>query len=150
MKGFNHNVHYLENFDFDKRGKLENEQIPKDMLVLIMIQSSSCPHCEKAKPLFQAFADKMSDKVFCTTIQTNGYKRPKTEIPLGKRLNNFIKEFNGVPEYVLYKNRLIINAKTTGRNVECLTKFCAPYLESSRKRSSPKRSSRKRSSDKRI
>lgn len=139
MEGFNHNVHYLEDFDFNKRGKLTNKQIPKNMLVLIMIQSSSCPHCEKAKPLFQAFADKMSDKVFCTTIQTNGYKRPKTEIPLGKRLNNFIQEFNGVPEYVLYKNRRIINAKTTGRNVECLTNFCAPYLERSRKRSSRKR-----------
>jgi hypothetical protein len=34
MKGFNHNVHYLENFDFDKRGELTNEQIPKNMLVL--------------------------------------------------------------------------------------------------------------------
>lgn len=150
MEGFNHNVHYLENFDFDEEGELTNKQIPKNMLVLIMIQSSSCPHCEKAKPLFQAFADKMSDKVFCATIQTNGYKRPKTEIPLGKRLNNFIQEFNGVPEYVLYKNRRIINAKTTGRNVECLTNFCAPYLESSRKRSSDKKRLSKRSSRKRI
>ena len=150
MEGFNQKVHYLEDFDFDEVGNLTNKQIPKNMLVLIMIQSSSCGHCDDAKPLFQDFANEMSDKVFCATIQTNGYKKKKTEIPLGERLNKFIPDFKGVPDYALYKNGKIIDTKTSGRNVELLKKFCAPHLKiKSLKRKSPKRKSPKRKSPKR-
>lgn len=131
IKDFNHNVHYMQNLDFDKSGNLRLEkltEIPKNMLVLIMIQSSDCKFCEDAKFDFQDFANIMSGKVFCATIQINGYKEPETEIPLGKRFKE-LEIFNGVPEYVLYKNgRHIATLNSNNRDVNELTNFCNTYL----------------------
>ena len=128
FKEFNDNVHYMQDFDFNKKGKLTNKQIPKDMLVLIMIQASWCKFCKDAKPAFQDFANIMSDKVFCATIQINGHLYPETEIPLGERFKK-LKIFNGVPEYVLYKNgRHIATLNSNNRDVNELTKFCNTYF----------------------
>ena len=128
LKEFNDNVHYMEDFDFDKKGNLINKQIPTDMLVLIMIQASWCKFCKDSKPAFQDFANQMSKNVFCGTIQENGHKKPKSEIPLGKRLKKIIPDFNGFPDYALYKNGKIINVKTTDRDVNSLKKFCEPHI----------------------
>lgn len=99
MTNYFHNIPYLENEDFDKVGNLiikENKNRP----ILIMIQSSTCHYCIKAKSDFEKLFDKYKNKIFFATIQINGNK--ESEQNLMKRIPKFLPFFNGVPTFVLY------------------------------------------------
>ena len=122
-------VAYMVNDDFDINGSLITKEIPSGIPVLIMIQSSWCHYCNVAKPAFQDFANKYKDqkKIFCATIQIDGYKEKKSEKTLANRLKNFIPNYNGgVPHYVLYVNKEPINRKEEGRSLKDLEQFCFP------------------------
>jgi len=124
MKYLNKPVAYLEDSDFDSAGNLTNSQIPKDIPVIIMAQTTWCPHCTNAKPAFQEFANKNEGKVFCVTIQADG-DRP-SEKALGKRMKTIYKDFRGFPEYLYYKGGKRVDKKIKGRGVNDLQDFASP------------------------
>ena len=123
------NLHYLVRGDFDNNGNLINKDVPKNIPVLIMMQSSKCPYCVDAKPEFQIFVDQANKKrIFCATIQTNGYKEKEKEIKLGRHMQKIIPKHKGVPEYLLYFNTKLIGKKDTpGRSAKDLKEFCKSH-----------------------
>lgn len=121
MNYFTKNVAYLEDFDFNSTGDLINPQIPKDLPVVIMLQSSWCPHCTSAKPAFQEFANKHAGKIFCATIQADGER--ESEKKLGKRVGTLKTNFRGFPDYLLYKGGKRVPKEITGRGVQHLEQF---------------------------
>ena len=114
-------VAYLEDQDFDKDGNLIAQGIPNGVPVVIMLQSSWCPHCTSAKPEFQAFAEATEGYVFCATIQVDG-DRP-SEKALGDRIKILKPRFRGFPDYLLYKNGIKIEREIQGRDVRHLRDF---------------------------
>ena len=62
MSNFDYPVAYLEDSDFTKEGELSNKEIPTDMPVVVMLQSSWCGHCKKAKPIWDALKEKYHGK----------------------------------------------------------------------------------------
>jgi len=121
MSDFEFPVAYLEDSDFTKDGKLSNKDIPSDLPVVVMMQSSWCGHCKKAKPAFQEFANKMQGKVFCATIQADGDRQ--SEKDLGNRLKTIKSDFIGFPTYVLIKDGIVSDKKINGREVTDLIEF---------------------------
>ena len=121
MKHLYEPVYYLENGDFDEMGNLKNDNIPKNMPVVIMIQTKYCPHCTMAKPAFQNFAELSEGKVFCASIEGDG-DRPG-EVELAKKISNFFPNFRGFPDYVLYKNGKLVPRTISGRTEEHLFEF---------------------------
>lgn len=121
MLYLNKPVAYLEEQDFDQEGNLVAPGVPKDLPVIIMMQSSWCPHCTLAKPAFQEFANANEGKVFCATIQADGDR--ESEKALGKRAKQLKPGFRGFPEYVLYQGGKRIDRNIKGRGVEHLEKF---------------------------
>ena len=117
-------VAYLENKDFDAEGRLVARGIPKDKPVVVMLQSSWCPHCSSAKPAFQQFANAVQESVFCATVHADG-DRP-SEKALGKRVKQLKPNFRGFPDYVLYVNGNRIDREITGRDVPHLRDFSRP------------------------
>jgi len=123
--------YYLVRNDFAENSTdLTNKKVPKNIPVLIMMQSSTCPYCITARPEFEKFS-KMANKnnsVFCATIQINGHKRKKQEIELASHLKEYIHDYKGVPEYLLYFNTKLITKKyTPGRSAKDLQNFCLKY-----------------------
>jgi thiol-disulfide isomerase/thioredoxin len=116
-------IAYLEDQDFDKKGNLIAEGIPGGMPVVIMLQSSWCPHCTSAKPDFQAFAEATAGHVFCATVQADGDRH--SEKALGKRIKTLKPGFRGFPDYVLYKNGYRIDKEIKGRSVRDLRDFAS-------------------------
>lgn len=116
-------IAYLEDMDFDSKGNLVNKDIPTDVPVVIMLQTSWCPHCTSAKPAFQQFANKYKGKVFCATIQSDGDRA--SEKKLGERIKTDIKKnFRGYPDYVLYENGKNVNKEINGRSLASLETYC--------------------------
>ena len=119
---FDKPVAYLEIQDFDKNtGNLINNDIPKDIPVVIMLQSSWCNHCKKAKPKFQEFANATKGHVFCATIQADGER--KSENALGEIVKTLKSSFRGFPDYLLYVNGKRVEKEVTGRDVKNLREF---------------------------
>ena len=114
-------IGYLENHDFNSTGNLINTDIPKNIPVVIMLQTSWCPHCTNAKPAFQDFANKHKGKVFCATIQQDGER--ESERILGARLQQLKPTFRGFPDYLLYVNGRLVSKEINGRGVEDLEEF---------------------------
>lgn len=114
-------IAYLENEDFDSKGNLIAKGIPSDMPVVIMLQSSWCTHCNKAKPNFQDFANATEGAVFCATIQVDGDR--ESEKTLGRRIKTIKPNLRGYPDYLLYKNGIRINREIEGRDVIHLRNF---------------------------
>lgn len=121
MKYLNKPVAYLQDFDFDQFGKLINQKISKNKPVIIMIQANFCGYCTQAKPSFQDFANRNSDKVFCATIQGDGTEEGEKE--LSKRLKKIDPNFQGFPSYIAYKKGEFIKAHEKGRDYESLVEF---------------------------
>ena len=120
-KYLNKPVAYLETTDFDKHGNLIASGIPRNIPVVIMLQSSWCPHCTSAKTDFQAFAHATEGSVFCATIQVDGDR--DSEKALGKRVKTLKPKFRGFPDYLLYKNGKRIDRDIQGRSVPHLRDF---------------------------
>ena len=122
MNNFNSQVAYMEDKDFDNDGNPINQQIPNGISVVIMIQTSWCGYCKKAKPDFQKFANKHNKtKVFCATIQPDGDR--ESEKILGKRIKTIDPDFKGFPHYVLYKSGKRVDKEIKGRSVKHLEDF---------------------------
>jgi thiol-disulfide isomerase/thioredoxin len=121
MKYLNKPVAYLQDFDFDKNGKLINKNIPTDKPVIIMIQGNFCGYCTQAKPAFQKFANKNSENVFCATIQGDGTEKGEKE--LSRRLKKIDPEFQGFPSYVAYKKGEFLKIHDKGRDYDSLVEF---------------------------
>ena len=100
---FNEHVLYLEDEDVDERGTLSDDvvTIASEKPIFIMIQGSFCGWTQKAKPVFQAHADATNQQIQHATILIDGNK---SEQKLGERIGNFVKEYNGVPTFVLFVN----------------------------------------------
>jgi thiol-disulfide isomerase/thioredoxin len=118
MMFLNEPIAYLVDSDIDSSGNLVNEDIPKDIPVMIMIQAGFCGHCTNAKPAYQEFANNNVGKVFCATIQADGKEAGEKE--LGKRLSTFLPEFRGFPDYRVYHKGKMVKNHKGGRNVKDL------------------------------
>lgn len=114
-------IHYLQDSDFNSKGMLCNEKIPKDKPVLIMLQANFCSWCTKAKPDFQKFAEKYKDQVFCATIQGDGEE--EGEEKLKDRIETIFPNFSGYPDYYLFYDGKRMKKEITGRSVAHLEKF---------------------------
>lgn len=114
-------VAYLEDQDFDKEGNLVAQNIPSGIPVVIMLQSSWCPHCTSAKVDFQSFANATVGRVFCATVQVDGDR--SSEKALGTRIKTIKPGLRGFPEYLLYKNGRRIEKEIQGRDVRHLRDF---------------------------
>jgi len=57
-KRLNYPIFYLKKSDINKKGEISNPSIPKNVPIIVMIQSSNCGWCIKAKPEYQKFANK--------------------------------------------------------------------------------------------
>ena len=95
-------IMYLDDNDFqgDKLVLPNNLQNQKN--VVVMLQTSWCPHCTDAKPAFQEFAEKYQDKIICATIQPDG--DTQEEKNLGDRIKQIVPDFRGFPDYCLFVN----------------------------------------------
>ena len=120
MKYLNKPIYYLQRNDFDDNGNLINQNIPKDIPTIIMIQANFCGHCVTAKPAYQELANKMNGKVFFATIQGDGTEPGEKE--LNDILNKIDLKFKTFPTYIAYYkgNRKVHNG---GRSVNDLEKF---------------------------
>lgn len=114
-------VAYLEDEDIDNNGNISNEEIPSNVPMVVMVQTSWCPHCVSSKPAFQEFANRNDGKVFCATIQADGVR--DSEKRLGKRAKTLYANFRGFPHYVLYKNGKVVPKEIKGRDVVSLEEF---------------------------
>ena len=88
------NVAYLEDGDISSNGTLK---IDADKPVVVMLQGTFCGYCTKFKPAFQEAANKLKNKVYMATVVIDKEKG------LGKELNNYIPNFQGVPTVVIFK-----------------------------------------------
>lgn len=115
-------IMYLDNNDFNNNNKLvlpDNLQNKKN--VVVMMQTSWCPHCTNAKPDFQTFAEKYQDQIICATIQADG--DTEEEKKLGERIEKIVPGFQGYPEYCLFVRGERQDKKINGRNVKGLVEF---------------------------
>ena len=99
MSTLYHPVWYLENKDINSNGELV---VFPDKNVVVMLQTSWCPHCTNAKPAFQQFAEQYQDQIICATIQADG--DTEDEKKLGKRIDQIVPDFQGFPDYCLFVN----------------------------------------------
>ena len=121
LEYFSKSIGYLEDQDFDKEGNLIVQEIPSNIPVVIMLQSSWCPHCTEAKIDFQEFADATEGRVFCATIQADG-EHPSEKL-LGERIKSLKPNFRGFPDYLLYVNGTRVDKEIAGRDVKHLRDF---------------------------
>lgn len=118
MMFLNDPVQYIVNSDIDSKGNLISNEVSNTKPVMMMVQAGFCGHCTNAKPAFQEFAEKNKDKVACVTIQADGNEPDEKE--LGKRLNDFLPEFRGFPDYRVYHKGKLIHNHKGGRSVQDL------------------------------
>jgi len=116
MKHLNYPIFYLNSEDIDSNGKIINRDIPKDLPVLVMIQSSNCHWCQKAKPEFQKFANNFGYYLRSNDNFKNLYEKYKKNVnkelvfvatakPDDVNSNLFSKmdsNFQGFPHFVIY------------------------------------------------
>lgn len=115
-------IMYLDDNDFqgDKLVLPNNAQNEKK--VVVMLQTSWCPHCTHAKPAFQEFAEKYQDRIICATIQSDG--DTDAEKKLGKRIEQIVPGFRGYPDYCLFVNgKRDGSRKIKSRDLQGLVEF---------------------------
>ena len=113
---------HLDDNDFqgDKLVLPDNLQNQKN--VVVMLQTSWCPHCTNAKPAFQSFAEQNQDRILCATIQADG--DTEDEKKLGKRIKQIVPDFQGFPDYCLFVNgKLDKSKKIKKRDIQGLVEF---------------------------
>jgi len=115
-------IMYLDNNDFKgDRLSLPNDA-QNEKKVVVMFQTSWCPHCTNAKPAFQKFADEYKNEVICATVQADG--DTEEEKLLGKRINQIIPGFRGFPDYCLFIKGKRVDKQIKNRTVQGLVEFC--------------------------
>ncbi len=90
-------VAYLEVSDFDQNGNLTNPKI-KNKKVIVMAQADFCGYCTKAKPAYQDFAKKISNRgdIVIATIQGDSKNEGEK---FGGLLQKIVPNFQGYPSY---------------------------------------------------
>lgn len=115
-------IMYLDDNDFQGDKLVLPNNIQNQKNVVVMLQTSWCPHCTHAKPAFQQFAEKYQGKVICATIQADG--DTDAEKKLGKRIDQIVPDFQGFPDYCLFVNgKLDKNKKISSRDLQGLVAF---------------------------
>lgn len=113
---------YLDDNDFKGNKLVLPNNVQNDKNVVVMIQTSRCGHCTRAKPAFQNFAEKYQGKIICATIQADG--DTEDEKKLGNRINELVPEFVGYPDYCLFVNgKRDTSRNLKSREVEGLVEF---------------------------
>lgn len=110
-------MYYLENSDFSQDGKL---LVSSDKPVVILLKADYCGHCKTFKPEFEKAVSLAGDRVNFATIQLDG---GDTERELGKRVGQFIPNFQGVPTVVIYKNGKYTDTYEGPRQAEALVEY---------------------------
>ena len=118
MKHLNYPIFYLDNEDIDSNGNLSHSDIPKNVPVLIMIQSPNCHWCKKAKPEYQKFANNygyylrsnpnyksLHDKYKDNLIQEVAFVTTIDSEDVDSSIFNKIDDsFQGFPHFIVYHN----------------------------------------------
>lgn len=114
-----HPVGYLEPKDFTSKLNLKNFN---NKTCIIMVQANYCGYCTSAKQDFQQFAiEKKNDKkIECLTIQCDEESNGEQMLKIVKKLK---PEFQGFPDYLLFKNNNLIKKEINGRDITSLEKF---------------------------
>jgi thiol-disulfide isomerase/thioredoxin len=94
-------IAYLEDHDFDSRGKL---LISPGRPVFVFVYASWCPYSMDTLSSFQEFSKDKGMEVLCAAIQVDGERY--SERLLGKRIKKIMPGLRGYPEFVLYKGGL--------------------------------------------
>lgn len=113
-------VAYLESSDFTSLDRLRSP-IAQNKTCIVMVQADWCSACNAAKPHFQKFAEKYIDSVMCLTIEHD--KKSKDN---GKRfeiVERIKPDFEGFPDYMLFKNGVYVPREITGRTEKHLADF---------------------------
>ena len=128
ITNFNNNVIYLEDDDIDELGTISDYIITLSggKPILLMIQGSFCGWTQKAKPAFQEHANITNQGIQHATILIDGNESEKA---LGKRIKKFIKDYNGVPTFVLFVNGRYISTHTGPRTVDGFNTFLSTKLQ---------------------
>lgn len=114
-------IMYLEDTDFQGNNLVLPDNIQNQKNVVVMFQTSWCPHCTSAKPAFQKFADDYQSKIICATVQGDGER--EGEKALGKKVKQFIPNFRGYPDYCLFVKGKPVNKQIKDRSVQGLIEF---------------------------
>lgn len=114
-------IMYLDDTDFKGNNLVLPDNMQNEKDVVVMIQTSGCPHCTYAKPDFQKFADENQNRIICATIQADG-DRPE-EKALGKKIKQLVPGFRGFPEYCLFVNGKRVDKQIKNRKVDGLIEF---------------------------
>ena len=125
VQHLNYPVWHLQNSDFGPSGNIiENKQLDKNKATIIFVQMERCGHCVKAKPEFQRFADKNSDKYNMCTISCHGADDPQPgEKELCARVDKLIPNFAGYPTIIAFKNGRYYSTNNIGRDVSSMEQF---------------------------
>lgn len=120
------NILHLEKGDISPDGKLADHVNPgnKYPKVIIMIQGDFCGYCTQMKPSYQKLSDS-SDDVLCTTIKIDGSDAEKE---LSAAVKNFVKEIQGVPAIISFKDGQYKDFHKGGRSVDDLRGFIQQSL----------------------
>jgi thiol-disulfide isomerase/thioredoxin len=114
-------VMYLDDTDFKGTTLVLPDNAQNDKPVVVMLQTSWCPHCTTAKPAFQQFADENQGKIICATIQADGEK--PEEKALGNKVKEIIPGFRGFPDYCLFVKGKRVDKQIKNRSVQDLVEF---------------------------
>lgn len=107
-------IFYLENSDFSQDGKL---LVNSDKMVVILLQADFCGYCKTFKPEFDKVVSEMGKKVNFATVKIDDEKE------LGKRVGQFIPNFQGVPTIVIYENGKYNKTYDGPRKAEALIEY---------------------------
>ena len=87
-------IPYLEITDFESDGRLK-KNVGNGKPVVIMVQSSRCGYCVKAKPAYEKLKN-VTNSVFLTYILTDGGEKDRKA---GLLMSKLDPNFRGVPAY---------------------------------------------------
>ena len=114
-------IMYLDDNDFKGDRLVLPNNIQNEKNVVVMLQTSWCPHCTNAKPAFQKFAED-NPSIICATIQSDG--DTEAEKKLGNRIQQIVPEFRGYPDYCLFVKGKRDSTKTIkSRDIQGLIEF---------------------------
>jgi thiol-disulfide isomerase/thioredoxin len=115
-------IMYLDDNDFQGDRLVLPNNIQNEKNVVVMLQTSWCPHCTNAKPAFQEFAENHQNQIICATIQSDG--DTDAEKKLGKRIEQIVPGFQGYPDYCLFvKGKRDASKKIKSRDIQGLIEF---------------------------
>lgn len=113
---FKRPIYYFRRQDFDKQGNLISSYF-KDKVVIIFIHANYCMYCHMAKDDYIKAA-KMTKNVIFGAIQFDGeiYGEKQCE----EIFNKICKDFQGFPEYAIFKNGKPLKIEVKNRDYKTI------------------------------